>query len=334
MRAQSGLEGGAVGVAPHALAVHRAGAGQHEVGGHVAGAGEGVEQLGGADDVDHAVAGALRERLRGAGLGREVDDGVGPEVGDDCVEVVGAGDVADAEVDRRPAGPPAAAEPGCTCGCRLSRTTHCSAESASSRASVVPMKPAPPVTRTRPPACCEDMGTTLCDGQRDADVAARGGGLAQWPRRRQPVRPGQVWNTSSLWTTPGRARRGQDPRAGNRPTADQLVDDYYRRNSNRARSGWLGGAASVMHQRLERNRSRRSFPLTVEVGAGRFEHYPFVTHARDRYLATDIRVPTDNAVYGRSSSARVLKTSSSGSRTPWLSTSTTAQWAAWSRRAC
>ena len=65
----------------------------------MAGAGEGVEQLGGADDVDHAVAGALRQRLRGAGLGREVDDGVGTQVGDDGVEVVGAGDVADAEVD-------------------------------------------------------------------------------------------------------------------------------------------------------------------------------------------------------------------------------------------
>ncbi len=66
---------------------------------HVAGPGEGVEQLGGADDVDHAVAGALGERLRGPGLGGEVHDGVGAEVGDDRVEVVGARDVTDPEVD-------------------------------------------------------------------------------------------------------------------------------------------------------------------------------------------------------------------------------------------
>ena len=65
----------------------------------MAGAGEGVEQLRGADDVDHAVAGALRQRLRGAGLGGEVHDRVGAQVGDDRVEVVGAGDVTDAQVD-------------------------------------------------------------------------------------------------------------------------------------------------------------------------------------------------------------------------------------------
>ena len=100
VRAQAGLEGGAVGVAPHALAVDGARAGEHEVGGHVAGAGEGVEQLGGADHVDHAVAGALRQRLRRPGLGGEVHDGVGSQVGHHGVEVVGAGHVADAEVDR------------------------------------------------------------------------------------------------------------------------------------------------------------------------------------------------------------------------------------------
>ena len=114
VRAQPGLEGRAVGVAPQALAVDRARAGQHDVGGHVAGAGEGVEQLGGADDVDHAVAGALGQRLRRAGLGGEVHHRVGAQVGDDGVEVLRAGDVADAKVHRVRRGRPGAAEPGGT----------------------------------------------------------------------------------------------------------------------------------------------------------------------------------------------------------------------------
>ncbi|HEY0645849.1 MAG TPA: class I SAM-dependent methyltransferase [Nocardioides sp.] len=92
----------------------------------------------------------------------------------------------------------------------------------------------------------------------------------------------------------------QEPRTGTsrRPTADQLVDDYYLRHYETVHgAGARGGAASVMHKRLERGRSDHAYPLTVEVGAGRFEHYPFVTHARDRYVATDIRVPTENDVY-------------------------------------
>jgi SAM-dependent methyltransferase len=81
-------------------------------------------------------------------------------------------------------------------------------------------------------------------------------------------------------------------------SADQVVDNYYRRHYEDVHgAGCLGGAASVMHKRLERDRGHRSYPFTVEVGAGRFEHYPFVTHARERYVATDIRVPTENAVY-------------------------------------
>ncbi|MCY4728387.1 class I SAM-dependent methyltransferase [Nocardioides sp. STR2] len=37
--------------------------------------------------------------------------------------------------------------------------------------------------------------------------------------------------------------------------------------------------------------------MTVEVGAGRFEHFPFVLHPRHHYVATDIRVPRDNVIY-------------------------------------
>lgn len=90
-----------------------------------------------------------------------------------------------------------------------------------------------------------------------------------------------------------RARTSANP-----PRAEQIVDDYYACHYASVHgSGCLGGAASIMHKRLEHGREDRDFPLTLEVGAGRFEHYPFVTHARERYLATDIRVPTENPVH-------------------------------------
>ncbi|WP_299926451.1 methyltransferase domain-containing protein [uncultured Nocardioides sp.] len=91
---------------------------------------------------------------------------------------------------------------------------------------------------------------------------------------------------------------GPSRRSTHRPRAEQFVDDYYERHYASVHgAGCLGGAASVMHKRLEHGRGHRDFPLTLEVGAGRFEHYPFVTHARKRYIATDIRVPTENPVY-------------------------------------
>ena len=83
MGALAGLEGGAVGVAPRRPRRRpRASCVSTKCSGTCPGAGERVEQLGGADDVDHAVAGALGERLGGAGLRGEVDDGVGPQVGE------------------------------------------------------------------------------------------------------------------------------------------------------------------------------------------------------------------------------------------------------------
>ena len=114
----------AVGAAPRALAVHRAAAGQHEVRRDVPDAGEGVEHLGGADDVHLAVTTALGERLGGAGLRRQVDDDVGPESASSSSQVVGLGDVADDELGGRRAARPGAPGVGCTWGCRLSRTTH------------------------------------------------------------------------------------------------------------------------------------------------------------------------------------------------------------------
>ena len=81
--------------------------------------------------------------------------------------------------------------------------------------------------------------------------------------------------------------------------SDQIVERYYAKHYELVHgSGRLKDAASLLHKRLERRRRPTDrFPLTVEVGAGRFEHYPVVRHQRDRYVATDIRVPSANATY-------------------------------------
>jgi phosphatidylethanolamine/phosphatidyl-N-methylethanolamine N-methyltransferase len=75
--------------------------------------------------------------------------------------------------------------------------------------------------------------------------------------------------------------------------AGDLVDDYYANHYAQVHgSGSLGAAHRAMHQALERHRSRTRFPTVLEVGAGNLEHYPFVAHSRERYIATDIRTPT------------------------------------------
>lgn len=81
-------------------------------------------------------------------------------------------------------------------------------------------------------------------------------------------------------------------------SVDTLVDEYYaKRYSTVHATGCLGGAAKAMHTSLERGRAQGSFPLTLELGAGEFQHYRFVTHARRCYLAADLRVPTGSAFY-------------------------------------
>ena len=92
---------------------------------------------------------------------------------------------------------------------------------------------------------------------------------------------------------------GADPTGDLGPVSGRIVDDYYERHYAAVHgAGCLGGAATVLHRRLERLRGPDdSFPLTVEVGAGRFEHYPFVRHRRERYVATDIRVPLEHEGY-------------------------------------
>lgn len=73
-----------------------------------------------------------------------------------------------------------------------------------------------------------------------------------------------------------------------------LVDDYYAEHYVQVHgTGILGAAQRGTHERLERGRSRMRFPITLEVGAGSLQHYPFVRHAREHYIATDIRPPVE-----------------------------------------
>lgn len=52
--------------------------------------------------------------------------------------------------------------------------------------------------------------------------------------------------------------------------------------------------AMMYHKRLERNLDKKYFSLTLELGSGRGEHFPFIKHDYDTYIQTDImhtRIP-------------------------------------------
>ncbi len=77
-----------------------------------------------------------------------------------------------------------------------------------------------------------------------------------------------------------------------RSASARVLHDYYTRHYERVHgTGCLGGAAAVMHRRLEEGRRSTKYPITLELGAGNLEHYPFVEHPCDQYIASDIRVP-------------------------------------------
>jgi SAM-dependent methyltransferase len=78
----------------------------------------------------------------------------------------------------------------------------------------------------------------------------------------------------------------------------KIVDEYYVNHYERVHSsGALGGAATIMHRALEAGRGRATYPLTLELGAGNFEHLPYVEHGWDRYVASDLRVPEGTNLY-------------------------------------
>ncbi len=81
------------------------------------------------------------------------------------------------------------------------------------------------------------------------------------------------------------------------PTSEstRIVGRYYENYYSRVHTrGFLGRLHRITHFLLERRRTS-NFPLTLELGAGSFEHFPSVKHSWNRYIATDIREPQPNA---------------------------------------
>ena len=89
MGALPGVGGAPFGIDPFPLAVDGPGRGQDDLVGTALVAHEGVEHLGGADDVDIRVPGGLGEGLTGPGLRGQVDDDVRCDLGQERVPVLG-----------------------------------------------------------------------------------------------------------------------------------------------------------------------------------------------------------------------------------------------------
>lgn len=83
-----------------------------------------------------------------------------------------------------------------------------------------------------------------------------------------------------------------------RPDSSQeIVNQYYREHYAAVHSsGSLGVANRKIHERLERSRRNSSFDVTLELGAGNFEHTKHVQHSWREYVATDIRTPPAKAL--------------------------------------
>jgi len=78
--------------------------------------------------------------------------------------------------------------------------------------------------------------------------------------------------------------------AHHRQSADEIIDVYYRNHyADIHSSGQLGRASASFHRALERKRRNESYPITLELGAGNLEHYSFLNHAFETYIASDIR---------------------------------------------
>jgi len=85
---------------------------------------------------------------------------------------------------------------------------------------------------------------------------------------------------------------------GKRPRPGELVDAYYSECYAKVHgSGQLNKANAAMHNSLEKRRSGQSYDITLELGAGEFQHYPYVQHSRTQYIAGDIRVPAKSPIW-------------------------------------
>lgn len=71
------------------------------------------------------------------------------------------------------------------------------------------------------------------------------------------------------------------------------VNDYYVRSYTSVHGeGTCGSANKALHLALERRHNQVTFPATVELGAGNFEHLQYVRHDYNEYLCVDLRQPT------------------------------------------
>lgn len=79
-------------------------------------------------------------------------------------------------------------------------------------------------------------------------------------------------------------------------TLNDEVELYYRNYYERVHSsGTLGLANRIMHKKLEKN-SQNFHGSVLELGSGNFEHYSFVKHQYDEYIASDVRRPPQELV--------------------------------------
>lgn len=76
--------------------------------------------------------------------------------------------------------------------------------------------------------------------------------------------------------------------------AQAILDDFYKSYYERLHgTGLLSSGGNIMHSQLERSRGPTShFSKTLELGSGNLEHFPYVRHSWDEYVAADIRKPS------------------------------------------
>jgi ubiquinone/menaquinone biosynthesis C-methylase UbiE len=79
---------------------------------------------------------------------------------------------------------------------------------------------------------------------------------------------------------------------------ENLLDDWYHGRTNSGigyeefyYSGLIGAVSKVMHRCIELDfKENDDFPITLELGAGHNQHFKFVKHSYDVYIASDLRI--------------------------------------------
>jgi ubiquinone/menaquinone biosynthesis C-methylase UbiE len=65
----------------------------------------------------------------------------------------------------------------------------------------------------------------------------------------------------------------------------QIYNDFYRKfMQTKGKNSFV----KIYHRRLEKNLEAKHFNLTLELGAGKGEHFPFVQHSYEVYIQSDV----------------------------------------------